>query len=421
MVLTFGWIALGGIASLTLVQAIIVNLHRRFLQSSVAASIDGAFSPPVAIILCVRGNDPRLVESIRAISELNYDPFSIHVVADDPDDEAIQVIQQEMETNPSFKPRLHFLSNPSKCRSLKCSAIIEAISNLDHSIEVIAIIDSDVIPDPNWLSDLIMPLSDPTVGATTGNRWFSSAAPSLGSSVRQIWNGAAVAQMTCYEIPWGGSLAIKRSALESCKLKEHWSDKFCEDTTLPSQLKAHELRLVRVPNLILNNDESTTLKATFHWVSRQLLTVRLYHAAWPLVVFHSLFSLACLIGCIVLIPILFVAGYTRAGILLAIGFAFFQFINAVLFSQIQKSNLSVINSRLPDPPIKPSQPGILAFLITQVLYPCATLKTIFTRVVSWRGISYSIGSRNQIEMIQYLPFSNTTNSDGQPNELHSIN
>eukprot|EP01047_Picozoa_sp_COSAG01_P100270 COSAG01_NODE_30150_length_621_cov_3.030651_1_plen_95_part_10 len=95
MVLTFGWIALGGIASLTLMQTIIVNLHRRFLQSSVAASIDGAFKPQVAIILCVRGSDPRFRESLRAINQQNYDQFLIHIVADDPHDAAIETVRQE--------------------------------------------------------------------------------------------------------------------------------------------------------------------------------------------------------------------------------------------------------------------------------------------------------------------------------------
>ncbi|MDB4368723.1 glycosyltransferase family 2 protein [bacterium] len=421
MVLTFGWIALGGIASLTLMQAIVVNMHRRFLQSSVAASIDGAFNPQVAVILCVRGRDPRLSDSLRAISNLNYDQFSIHIVADDPNDPAIEIVQQEIKANPDFKPSLHFLSAPAKTRSLKCSAIIEAISKLEDSNEVIALIDSDVIPDKNWLTDLVMPLSDPTVGAATGNRWFASATPNLASSVRQIWNAAAVAQMTCYEIPWGGSLAIKRLVVEECNLIEHWSDKFCEDTTLSAKLKAHQLRLVRVPNLVMSNDESTTLKETFQWVSRQLLTVRLYHSAWPFVVLHSLLSFACLVSCLALTPILFGNGYPMAGSLLAIGFASFQIINAILFSQIQKSNLAVINNRLANYQMQPSQPGFAAFLTTQTLYPCAILKTIFTRIVSWRGISYAIRSRNRIEMIQYQPYRHTLNSSAEHSELNSIN
>lgn len=421
MELTFGWIALGGIASLTLMQVIVVNMHRRFLQSSVTANVDGAFNPQVAVILCVRGNDPRLPDSLRAISNLNYGKFLLHIVADDPNDAAIEIVQKEIEVNPSFKPSLHFLSSPSKMRSLKCSAIIEAISKLEDSIEVITLIDSDVIPDQNWLTDLIMPLSDPTVGAATGNRWFASANPNLASSVRQIWNAAAVAQMTCYEIPWGGSLAIKRLVIENCNLPKHWSDKFCEDTTLSTKLRAHQLRVVRVPNLVLNNDESTTLKATFHWVNRQLLTVRLYHSAWPWVVLHSLLSFTCLVSCLALTPILLGNGYPVAGSLLAIGFVAFQIINANLFYQIQKSNLAVINNRRLDCQVKPSQPGVVAFMVTQILYPCAILKTIFTRVISWRGISYAIRPRNRIEMIQYQPYQHTLSSAAEHNELNSIN
>src|SRR5258708_34808161 len=87
--------------------------------------------------------------------------------------------------------------------SLKVSALSQAIGELDAAVRVVALIDADVIPYAHWLRDLVRPLRDANVGATTGLRWYLPESADWGSLVRCLWNAAACTQMLAFDIPWG--------------------------------------------------------------------------------------------------------------------------------------------------------------------------------------------------------------------------
>ena len=76
---------------------------------------------------------------------------------------------------------------------------------------MVALLDADTIPHRTWLRELVAPLADPRVGAATGNRWYMPAEAGWAGLVRYLWNAAAVVQMYCYGIAWGGTLALKRA------------------------------------------------------------------------------------------------------------------------------------------------------------------------------------------------------------------
>jgi hypothetical protein len=52
----------------------------------------------------------------------------------------------------------------------------------------------------------------------------------------------------------------------------------------------------------------------------------------------------------------------------------------------------------------------LAILTTQLVYPFALIKAMFTRKVEWRGIHYSIDGPWQIRLDAYSPFSHVQQS-----------
>ena len=418
MAVILGWIVLGSLLGLAVMQSIYVWLHCRFVASSL--EVEQAYQPEVAVLLCLRGRDPSLGDCLQGLVSQNYDSFSIHVIVDHEQDLALQDAKNFFEANGWEKFRVHVLKDHSKHCSLKCSAIVTAVLEIDEStleeeVEVIALIDADAVADKNWLSDLVGPLSKPDVGASTGNRWFAPKISNLGSEVRKAWNAAAVAQMTFYKIPWGGSLALKCSTINDCDLLEKWSHAFCEDTMLTNVLKSNELRIERIPNLILSNDESTSLSGTFHWIVRQMLTVRLHHRDWPLVLLHGLFSGAVLLAAVFSIAILIVAGVNGLAAGLLAGLVLFEVINFGLITAIENANVAAIASR----GIAVSKTSLLSRMltipITQVLHPIAVLKAALTKKVSWRGIEYMIGRKKTIEMIEYQPFdasNDTSNSIG---------
>ncbi len=144
------------------------------------------------------------------------------------------------------------------------------------------------MPHPSWLGELTAPLADEHIGAATGNRWYMPGAGSWGAMVRYLWNAAAMVQMYWYEIPWGGTLAVKRKVIDELGLLDRWRNAFCEDTMLFRQLGKRGLRVKFVPSLMMVNREDCGLGACLSWIRRQLLTARLYHPLWPLVLLHGL-------------------------------------------------------------------------------------------------------------------------------------
>lgn len=351
-----------------------------------------SFAPPVAVLLCLRGADESLIDCLAELDGQNYPDFQLQIAFDSPEDPAVEVVKDFFEHRDS-NPQLTFFQPQPNC-SYKCAAIVHVVQELDRRFEVVAFCDADAVVDENWLSELVAPLDDPQVGATTGNRWFAPVEPSVGSLVRKHWNAAAVVQMQAYDIAWGGSLAIKREVIDTCGLVDQWSQAFCEDTLLTQALRRKRLQLVRVPELIINNREDASVSETFGWIVRQLITVRLHHADWLLVLTHGIVTALATFGAPVLTIVLLLNGYYIAARSVAIAWLLYQVVNAALLFAIGYGNRTVLRRRSVPVDSGPIESNLAAklssLLLVQFLHPIAVIKAAFARRVTWRGITYRI-------------------------------
>lgn len=376
-----------------------------------------------AVILCLRGGDPSLINCLNSINELDYSNYQLHCVFDDKSDPAIALVKnffQQNQMNASF----HWLDERSQHGGLKCQALIKVIESLEPEIEVVALVDADTVVDRDWLSDLLRPMSDESIAAVSGNRWFAPEVASIGSFVRQVWNAGAIVQMLLYNIPWGGSLAIRHSVIKEAGLIEKWKTAFCEDTMLPDVLAEHNLKVLRVPDLIVPNDEATTLSGAKNWISRQLLTARLYHSAWPLVLGHAVAVALGLIGAVAALVITIANGAWFWAIVLAAAVAILQIVNAALVAAITKANRNLLAQRLKYADRQPEDPGkplafAIAMFLTQIIQPIAAFRAAMMRKVTWRGIEYTINRDNSVTMDKYIPYVQVT-QEVEAEELDSI-
>ena len=197
---------------LAIAQAIYVIRYQQFLASDPineghqetklqpdTDDIPRAVTGQAAILLCLRGVDPSLSECLKGIARQDYEDFQVHIVFDHPDDPAVAFVRNFF-ANQSLQPVLHFNTSPPKTCSLKCSSLVAAIEALPQEIEFVALIDADTAADKNWLIDLLAPFADPSVGATTGNRWFTPSESNFGTVFRKVWNSAAVPHVVLYNI-----------------------------------------------------------------------------------------------------------------------------------------------------------------------------------------------------------------------------
>ena len=236
---TLTWI----VAGLILGQAALLIAYARSSTASAGRHCADDECPRAAVILCVRGLDPFLPACLKGLFQQDYPDYDVWIVVDSTRDAAWPVVNKLAQQ--SGKHNIHVLTLTERLAtcSRKIAGMLQAMSHIDASHEIVALLDSDTIPHAAWLRELAAPLKDPRVGVSSGNRWYMPAAPTAGSLVRYLWNAAAVVQMYWYEIGWGGSLAIQAKFLRQSDLRQRLANAFGEDSTICRCARAHGYRI----------------------------------------------------------------------------------------------------------------------------------------------------------------------------------
>ncbi len=365
--------------------------------------------PRVAVILCVRGTDPSLARCLDAIDAQTHPNFGIIIGLDSTADPAWAQVGKFQETA-AHSVHIHVLKKiPEHC-SLKCAVLAEIIDSLPASIISVALIDADSVVGRDWLERLTVPLNDEGVGAVSGTRWCEPAASSVpkfwGTYVRAVWNTAAVVQIQLYSIAWGGSLAMRLDTIRRLELTGQWLHQFCEDTMVTDALRSTGLRMVRPPGLLALNQETVPLSGVGSWITRQLLTVRLYNRNWPWVAAHGI-----LVGLVATVSalVMLVAALTGAWTWLLVcvgGFAIYTVGSWGLLVRVSQLNSRPIFSATGQQLVSARRDWIrwmVAVPLTQFIHFAATLRAIFARSVRWRGIQYDLGA-GKICLREYRPY-----------------
>ncbi|MBE9007250.1 glycosyltransferase family 2 protein [Fortiea sp. LEGE XX443] len=378
-----------------------------YMSSPSQNPLSDAELPKTAVILCLRGADPFLPDCLRSLLYQNYPRYDLKLVVDSIEDPAWQIAHNTINelgaTNVEITP-LKIVRN--SC-SLKCSSLIQAVSELDESYEVVALVDADTVVHPNWLRELVTPLNNPKVGATTGNRWYVPTGKYWGTLVRYIWNVSALVQMFLYGIPWGGTLAIKTSVLRQTGLPDKWGKAFSEDTMIRSILDQHQLRVKFVPSLIMLNREECDLPSLRYWFQRQLLSYRLYHPLWVAVAADAFFTILLpnLLLVVFLVALLIGDGdsanfalswyvsYMLALVMLIL------FLELAVQPEIRAQGQHV--TRLSAAMITKIA---IALPFTQWVYGLAMLASFQMPTVHWRGVTYQVKGPWNIHLLEYRPY-----------------
>ncbi len=378
------------------------------------------YCPKVAVVLCLRGGDPFLPECIKALLNLDYPNYDVKIIVDDRHDPAWKVAEDVINLQAATHVEMQALTERRDTCSLKCSSIVQVLSDLDDSYEVIAQLDADTIAHPTWLRELVSPLADERVGATNGNRWYMPQNPTWGSVVRYVWNAAAVVQMYWYRIAWGGTLAVKAEVFKQSDLLERWGNAFCEDTMLFKALREQQRSVVFVPSLMMVNREGCDIGGYFRWVSRQLLNTRLYHPCWFAIVLHGVSTTLCVVVTIGILLAAVITNSWEAAIWAGGSLVCYQLAIALMLLPMEFAVRRIVAAR--DEPTKWWSLAVLtkffpAVAITQVIYAGALTVAYFMRVVDWRGVSYRIGGPWKIRLLEYRPYAPDESVDAADQSL----
>jgi cellulose synthase/poly-beta-1,6-N-acetylglucosamine synthase-like glycosyltransferase len=365
--------------------------------------------PKATVILSLRGADPFLTDCIVGLVNQNYPCYQVRIIIDSREDPAWQVVTQTLRYQAAPHVQVSALKEKRLTCALKCSALIQAVSELDDDCEIVAVIDSDVVAHPNWLRDLVKTIaSNSKVGAASGNRWYVPVWNQWGSIFRYIFNANAVAQMYVYNMPFGGSVAFRADILRHSSLLKKWERSIGDTPVLAKTIREQGLEIAFVP-MLMGNREGCEVDSFIRWMKRQILMTRLYHprTRWLSVIGHGI--LISLIPALT-IGLLGTALSTQAwsaATWAAVGLITYLLGSTLLLAMIELSAQNIL--QLPGPPvpeISAKQVGqlLIAIPLLQAIYPVALFSVMFMRDVEWRGITYQINNPWSIRLVKYQPY-----------------
>ena len=176
---------------------------------------------------------------------------------------------------------------------------------------------------------------------------------------------------------------------------------------LQTLLNRHGLRVRFVPSLLMANRERCELGGFYQWVTRQLLTARLYHGYWPLVVNHGVqTTIGVGAGLAFLLVAVFMGQAAAAG-WLGLGLAIYYALMVGLLLLLEAAARARIRPRGESAEwITPSALLLIPLCIvtTQVVYAAALLRAALLRNVAWRGATYEIRGPWHVRLVHDQPF-----------------
>lgn len=351
--------------------------------------------PKAAILLPLRGADPKLADTLDALLAQEYPNYEVHIVLDHEEDPSAQYVSAAIAKSSFKNVFVRTIQNKRSTCSPQCSALYEAVQYLDSSHEVVCIIDGDVVAHKTWLKELVRPLQDEKVAIAHGNRWFIPPDVKMGPMVRYLWNAAAIVPMYFLGIPWAGSFAIRHCVLRESGLLEKWPNAIVPDAPSKALVDAMGLKVRFVPELIMANRETCDLWFAHDFLKRQMMWTRTYHPNWWMVVLHALLTtLGILVAVVYLVYVASQSDWVSLG-WLGGGLALYV---SSLVSMLILEEFAVRRAiRAYDSAVSIFPPWQLVLVpvmipVTQFVYMSAVLFAHVKKTVRWRGVNYVVRS-----------------------------
>ena len=350
------------------------------------------FCPFVSVIAPTRGQEQEFIDNIRPLLEQDYPRYEIRFVFDNPQDPCLPLAQQLKAPT--------VISGPATDTGQKVHNLIVAVNTIDPQCEVIVFVDTDARPDSHWLRQLVAPLADETIGASTGYRWFVPGKGGVASRLRGVWNASiasALGAETRKNFCWGGSTAIRRSTFEELKVVDHWRGTVSDDFTITRVLKEAKLPIYFTPHCLVPSVGDCGWNELLEFTTRQIKITRVYapHLWLPLLLGSALFALA-FFGGIVLLLVRWWRGQSFAVVLILLSLIF-----------ALGAAKSFVRWRAVNIPLAKYRAALRRDLAAHVfLWPFASLLYLdnaivaaFSRRITWRGITYNLLSPNEAVII----------------------
>ena len=342
------------------------------------------YQPFVSVIVPGRGLELGLADNLRPLLAQDYPRYEVLFVFDRPDDPAIEVVEQLNATR-------IIVAGPATDSGQKVHNLRVATTQVDPESEVLVFVDTDARPGRQWLKQLVAPLADEQLGASTGYRWFIPE-KGLASRLRSVWNASIASALggdTTKNFCWGGSTAICRTTFDRLNVNDRWRGTVSDDFTITSVLKEAKLPIHFTPNCLVASVGDCDFKELLEFTTRQIKITRVYasHLWLPLLLGSSLFTIT-FFGGLILIGVhpRSYAAYIFVLLIFTLG-AVKSFIRFRAVSRVLETSSSDLLAH------------VLLWPFASLLYLYNAIVAGFSQRITWRGITYELKSPREAVII----------------------
>ncbi|MFA4930594.1 MAG: glycosyltransferase family 2 protein [Patescibacteria group bacterium] len=347
------------------------------------------YFPSVGVIVAIKNIPPDFDTNFSSLLKQDYPNYEIIFAVESQTDPAYQYIQPYLTQHPHLKLIVSTLA--TRCCQ-KNQNLIAAVEQ-SNKPEVYIFADDDSALNNQWIRELITPLSDPRITATSTYFWPYSSRANLTELIH-VYMNIYTYTLYCFcssflstPLLWAGSIAIRRQVFEKLEIKKYWQTNISDDTYLSKILSTHRHKTVFVTTAISqNNAPINKISDITNWYTRQLMYFKLHRKRiWYTAtgaIFWSLFSIYA--WALFSIPLYLFYPDSSYLALVAIPIAYFIFDSLITSLFL---SLGPINQ-----PMKLIVMTPLIRIIQLIAYARTFWRTKFT----WSGIHYQFDSRGRV-------------------------
>jgi ceramide glucosyltransferase len=358
----------------------------RYYRERLPDQMQGAFLPPVSLIVPVKGYDHGLQENLASLAGLDYPDYELIIAARSPADVPPDMVPRNA--------RVVFSEGQPAGAAEKLQNLLAAIHAVRPQTEVLAFADSDGRVSRGWLRALVAPLAQTGVGAATGYRVYLPEPPSFWAALRSAWDAVIFGTFGPgkVEFVWGGAMGLRKDLFFRLGVESLWASTASDDYVLTDAVRSAKLQLRFAPGALVVSSDRIGARELLRWIRRQLVITRVYAPRlWALSFAATVVYCTAMVACIVALA----DRYWMAGAVLAV----------LLAAGMLKGTA---REKLASMALQQSRPWFQRHGWTFTwLVPLATwtwlfghMASAFTNVIEWRGYRYRL-SRHAVSKLTH--------------------
>ncbi|MCI0466491.1 MAG: glycosyltransferase [Beijerinckiaceae bacterium] len=190
-------------------------------------------TPPAAVIVAVKNTSDLSRAFFTRLRNQAYPDYRIIAAVESEEDPAFAMLTEEIKRPGAA---LHIVvAGYSESAGQKVWNLLAALGEIGDHDEIVAFVDADTLPTPEWLSRLVAGLVNAGREAVTGYRWIIPADNRVSSAVVAAANASIV---TLPRLPfvinhcWGGMTATRSKTLDHIGIRRYWAGALSDDAQM---------------------------------------------------------------------------------------------------------------------------------------------------------------------------------------------